>query len=323
MIKLITSDWIDYHVSLDASIEFENTIIKQSQKDIIIKHSSKLISRLSYKLYRFLKKIKVFRILSPLILRSKKGSPVYFGILMGANLQQCLPYFISNSSKSFYIFDAWEETHNSLVDFANDFKVKNVFVSSSQVAEKLNSLDSYCNFHWIPEGIEIKDYKFYNFHNRTIDVIQIGRKYDKYHNLIAEQLSNAGKKYLFEKKKGELIFPTRADFINGLASSKISICFPSSITHPQRSGQIETLTIRYLQSIASKCIIVGHAPDEMIKIFGYNPVIEAEMLNPFEQLEDILNKYERYLQLVEKNYQNLMRHQWTNRWHEIKEIIFA
>jgi hypothetical protein len=323
MLKLIVSDWIDYHVSLDASREFEKAIIELSQNDIIIKHSSKLICASFYILYRLLKKIKIFRFLSLLISKGKKDKPGYFEVLMSANLQQCLPYFISSSYKSFYVFDAWEMSHKTLVEFANDFKVDNVFVSSSQVAEKLNSLGSNCKFHWIPEGINIKDYKFYEFRERNIDAIQIGRKYDEYHNLIVDQLNNSGKKYLFEKKKGELIFPTRADFINGLASSKISICFPSSITHPKRSGQIETLTIRYLQSIASKCIIVGHAPDEMIKIFGYNPVIEADMINPFDQLLSILKNYEQYFQLVEMNYQNLLRHQWSKRWEEIKEIIFA
>jgi hypothetical protein len=323
MLKLIISDWIDYHVSLDTSKEFEDVIIESSKNEIIIKHSSKLVCGLFYKLYRFLKIIKIFHFLSPLIPNSKIGKPVYFEVLMGTNFQQCLPYFILSCRKNFYIFDLWEQTHNSLIEFVNDFKVDNVFVSSSQVAEKLASLKSNCNFYWIPEGIDIKDYNFYDFHKRTIDVIQIGRKYDKYHNLIVDQLKNSGKKYLFEKTKGALIFPTRGNFIDGLASSKISICFPSNITHPQRSGQIETLTIRYLQSIASKCIILGHAPDEMIKVFGYNPVIEADMLNPIDQLEDILNNYEQYFQLIEKNYQNLIRHQWTNRWDEIKEIIFA
>ena len=309
MLKLLTSDSDNYHVSLDTSREFEKSIIESSQKNIIIKKNIELFSKMTYKLYRFLKKMKIFSLLSSFIQESKKGKPVYFRVLMGADFQSCLPYFISSSSKNFYIFDAWEEIHRLITEFVNDFKVDNVFVSSSQAAKKLNAIDGNCKFHWIPEGIYIKDYKFCNFKAKNIDVLQIGRKYDLYHNMIVDQLSTAGKSYLFEKKKGELIFQTREEFVNGLAASKISVCFPSNITHPERSRQVETMTIRYLQSIASKCIIIGHAPDEMTEIFGYNPVVEADMQNPFNQLLSILNNYERYFHLIEKNYQNLMQHQ--------------
>ena len=153
--------------------------------------------------------------------------------------------------------------------------------------------------------------------------MQIGRKYDNYHDLIVDKFQRLNRIYLYEKKKGELIFPTRESFINGLAASKISICFPSNITHPDRAKGIETMTIRYLQSIASKCLIVGKAPEEMIKLFGYNPVIEADLLNPFGQLEEILNNYEDYIPLIEKNYSNILNHLWSNRWEDIQKVILA
>ncbi len=173
------------------------------------------------------------------------------------------------------MFDAWLDTHKIIIDFVNDFKVDNVFVSSSEAVKHLKKYGTNCKFHWIPEGINRNDYKFSNYEDKNIDIVQIGRKHDKYHELIVDKLLKLNRTYLYEKKKGELIFPTRESFINGLAASKISICFPSSITHPDRAKGIETMTIRYLQSIASKCLIVGKAPKEMIKLFGYNPVIDA------------------------------------------------
>jgi hypothetical protein len=110
-------------------------------------------------------------------------------------------------------------------------------------------------------------------------------------------------------------------FINGLARSKVSICFPSSITHPERAGKIETMTIRYLQSMVSKNLIIGKTPEEMITLFGYNPVIEVDMEDPVSQLNEILNNYNEYTGLIEKNYSAVVKdHTWRNRWQSIKEI---
>jgi hypothetical protein len=142
--------------------------------------------------------------------------------------------------------------------------------------------------------------------------------------MIVDSLAEKGYTYLYELKKGELIFPTRQDFIAGLAKTKISICVPSSVTHPERSGNIETMTIRYLQSMVSKCLIVGHAPKEMIDLFGYNPVIEIDFTNPVGQIESILNNYNSYTALIEKNYNEVIQHHtWQCRWEQIKMVYSA
>ena len=107
-----------------------------------------------------------------------------------------------------------------------------------------------------------------------------------------------------------------------MAKSKISICVPSSITHPDRSGNIETMTVRYLQSMVSKCLILGRAPKEMITLFGYNPVIEIDSEDPEGQIISIINNYSNYFGLIEKNYQTVLeKHTWNKRWAEIKLLI--
>jgi hypothetical protein len=240
---------------------------------------------------------------------------------MGYNPNLSLPYFFFEGSKNLFIFDAWPSTHDKIIDFANDFQICNIFVSSLQSSEMLKRYDSNCNFHWIPEGIDIKQYKFYDYKLKDIDVLQFGRKYDVYHNKIVNFLKDKGKIYLYEKQKGEIIFPEREDFISGLARTKISICFPSSITHPQRAEGIETMTIRYLQSMASKCLIIGIAPKEMMTIFGCNPIIDVDLNDPVNQLQTIMDNYENYWSLIEKNYVNLSNHTWQKRWEQIYKII--
>ena len=80
--------------------------------------------------------------------------------------------------------------------------------------------------------------------------------------------------------------------------------------------------MRYLQSMASKCLILGHAPAEMIKLFGYNPVIEIDWDHAEEQIEDILQHFHLHIPLIERNYKAVLaNHTWVHRFHQIKKIL--
>ena len=82
------------------------------------------------------------------------------------------------------------------------------------------------------------------------------------------------------------------------------------------------MTIRYLQSMAAKCLILGHAPKEMIDLFGYNPVVEIEMSDPVGQLQSLLNSFSDYIPLIEKNFNKVAsEHTWPHRWQQISSIL--
>lgn len=197
-----------------------------------------------------------------------------------------------------------------------------MFLSASQSVQMFQDTDIKERFFWIPEGINPEIYKCNPYNQKNIDVLALGRKFGKYHNNIVNFLEQNNKIYLYEKKTGELVFASRQSFIDGLARTKISICVPSSITHPERSGDIETMTIRYLQSFVSKCLVLGHAPEEMISLFGYNPVIEINYENPTLQLQTILDNFDDYIPLIEKNYAIVLKeHTWRNRWQQIVRIL--
>ena len=142
---------------------------------------------------------------------------------------------------------------------------------------------------WLPEATDPSEYSSsVPWAERDIDVLELGRKSNSFHGKIAAPLANAKRSHLFERVKGEIIFPDRKGFLEGLARSKISICFPCSQTHPERFGSVETVTNRYFESMASKCLIVGHAPRQLTDLFGYNPVIEVQEGADFEQIEFLL-----------------------------------
>jgi hypothetical protein len=247
----------------------------------------------------------------------------YFAVMLDLDQARVAPWFIRKARKSVYMFDAWPSRHGKIVRFVESWGVQYAFVSSSQAAERLGRLSQRCTFIWVPEGIDPTRYHPRSYLERDIDVLHLGRRYDAHHRLVVDALQRSGKSYLYEKEKGRVVFPQREDFIAGLARSKISICFPSSLTHPSRAGDVETMTVRYLQSMASKCLVLGHAPGEMIDLFGYDPVVEADMSAAPEQLIEILERFGDYVPLIEKNYSAVLAgHTWTHRWARIASLLF-
>lgn len=313
------------HVSLDTTNEFETIILLDNMVQIA-KEVNSVVLKATYFMFRLARKLGFSTIPTTkksLLKKPLKDSKHLFTVMMGLDEAKYKPYgYTTNHCRSIFLFDAWEKDYQRIIDFVNKYKIDFVFVTASQSAKKLNILFGDKKFFWIPEGIKKDEYQFKSYENKATDVLAIGRKFDEYHNKIKDELEKSGKKYLYEKVKGEIIFISREEFILGLADAKISICIPSNITHPERAGTIETMTVRYLQSMLSKCLIVGHAPQEMIALFGYNPVIEIDSHRPYEQLNEILINFEEYIPLIEKNYINTIKnHTWENRWNQIKTVF--
>ena len=83
------------------------------------------------------------------------------------------------------------------------------------------------------------------------------------------------------------------------------------------------MTVRYLQSMASKCLVLGHAPAEMKDLFGYNPVVEIEMDRAAEQVLALLADYDSYLPMIERNYALVTsEHTWDRRWERMSSLLF-
>jgi glycosyltransferase involved in cell wall biosynthesis len=301
--------------------EFEEAIT-ESKNIQEVRTDSYIISRF---FFRFWKSGLFSGIFKNQLLRFFKlifgGHKNYLIVLMGPRFPKCFPHVFRNGLKAIYLFDAWPTYFNYILRFVNDFKIDYLFVSSKQAAESLNKLIGKNNVFWVPEGVKPNDYKFLPAANRNIDVLSFGRKYDNFHQKIVEKLALKKVNYIFSSAN-EKLFPDKESFTKGLSGAKISVCFPTSVTHPERAGGVETMTNRFLQSMASKCLVLGKAPEEMIQLFGYNPVVEIDMNNPAEQIIEILENYENYSELIEKNFKTVAENQtWANRWEQISTIL--
>lgn len=237
-------------------------------------------------------------------------------VLMGTSFRKVVP-FVLPGRKYVYLFDAWPNAHDQIIAFLQEWGVQVCFLSIRAVVQDLTGKCPTCRFIWIPEAIDSSIYRPTPLAEKDLDVIIFGRKHIPYHMAVSSIIRDHGHTFI-----DDFIEPREA-FIDHLGRAKISVCFPLSMTDPIRSGGVETMTMRYLQSIASKCLVVGHATADMLELFGYNPVIEADLDYPADQLLDLLEHIQDYEELIEKNYCVVLEHhQWSHRWQRMAEVLF-
>ena len=275
-------------------------------------------SRQKNMLIRLLSKI-------PLLGRFKLGiqlEPVInFASMISGDFKLMLPYAFRSGRNFIYMYDAWPRFQGWIFPLLDFFNIRFVFFSSKQVF--LDHVQHYpqgrCKSMWLPEGINVKDYRFEPYAAKDIDLLEFGRIYQQYHDRIRQPLQAAGKHHLYQQAGAGLLFPDKRSFVKGLARAKMVICVPSNITHPERAEYISTMTLRYLQAMASKVLIVGITPMDMKELFAYTPIVEIDMENAAAQLLDVLEHYESYIPLIERNYQEVLNHhQWQHRWALMK-----
>jgi hypothetical protein len=201
--------------------------------------------------------------------------------------------------------------------------VKILFVTSSQVKDVLKSHFPSLQVYWIPEGININKYRKGSLlKTRTIDLLELGRVMPSFHeNIVNSKIANI-KNHCYTTNENNLLFPDFDSLIEGLSNSKITVCYPRCYTHPEMAGDIETLTQRYWECMLSRTLIVGKAPNELIRLLGYNPVIEVDFNNIVGQISLILENIESYQTFVNKNYEMAIEHgSWEQRINLIMEKL--
>lgn len=249
---------------------------------------------------------------------------INFAAMISGDFRLLLPYVFLSRQNFVYMYDAWPRFHKWIFPLLDFLNVRFVFFSSKQVW--LSHQEKYplsrCKSMWLPEGIDAAEYLALPFEDKNIDVLEFGRIYKDYHDKILPVLESSGRTHVYPKPGMPLLFPDKASFVAGLSRAKLVVCVPSNITHPERAENISTMTLRYLQAMASKVLIVGIMPSDMQELFPYLPIVELDMENAGEQIVEILNAYETYIPLIERNYTEVWNnHQWKNRWEVMKGIM--
>ncbi|MFB1490698.1 MULTISPECIES: glycosyltransferase [unclassified Thiocapsa] len=176
---------------------------------------------------------------------------------------------------------------------------------------------------WVPEGIDPSPYNpGKRLVERSIDVLEYGRTYPYFTTAVKDDVGNGGLRHVYPKA-GQQVFSNLAQLRAALSDSKALVCYPRSQTEPHIAGSVETVTLRYFEAIASRALVIGRAPQELIDLFGYNPAIEIDVSNlPGKAVVQALRDVERYQPLVERNYLRLLEvATWEVRAKEIIDLL--
>lgn len=202
--------------------------------------------------------------------------------------------------------DCWEPQYDRWVEFLRRAGIRRAFFTARQAAEAMTERVPGLQAEWLPEGIELGLFApDCPLTARSIDILELGRRSEQFHQAIRAHCEERGNRHLYQRSSHELVFATREAFREGMPDTKLLICFPSSLTNPERSGTVETMTLRYLEGIACKSVILGHAPRELVDLFGYNPVVEVDPVDPAGQVDRLLGNIGEHVSLVERNFARL------------------
>lgn len=250
---------------------------------------------------------------------------IYFSSLSGIEYIKIFQHYACRAKlKVIYQFDSW--THDNAINenAFRSFKIDIAFLSIRKAVEYFNSLQiPFFRAYWIPEAITLGSYRQSDYAEKDIDFLQYGRRWDWIHERLLPFCASKGLRYEhpLNCSTDKSQFKTRAELLTTLARTKTAICVPKTVTHPE-IYDLPTVTTRYFECMASKCLILGHAPEDLINLFGYNPVVEADNSDPMRQLEYLRDHYQEFLPLIEKNYRITQeKHQWRNRIVDMIDII--
>jgi hypothetical protein len=276
-------------VSMSAIGDLQDTLRKHGVKPIGFRDTRALVPRIIGK--------------AGVIRRYKNTSRAFFAAMMGKAESFLLPYSLS-MEPIVYCFDCWAPDYSWWVGFFKRYRIRTAFFSARSSASFFADALPGFKAIWVPEATNLDQYtQGPDLNSRSIDVLELGRRYEWFHTKVAEPLRAAGKSHLY----GDFsrMFSGRAKLREGFARTRISVCFPRSVTHPEMAGGVETVTHRYFESMASGCLLYGHCPDELRTLFGYNPLIEMDPNHPAQQILSLLREIDTYQPLVRKNYQRM------------------
>lgn len=222
-----------------------------------------------------------------------------------------------------FCWDVWEPQWEVWAEFLDRFHPPLVVTTALRSAEHLRGTLRSSRVAHLPEAIDIGRYDAgLPLNARSTDLLELGRRNSQWHDLVERAAETYNLKHLYERAPGEFVFADETTLVAGLSDSKISVCFPSNITHPDRSGSVSTVTSRYLESIASRCLLLGEAPGELSDLLGFNPAVTANMEHPWEQLHAILGSIERYQAQVDDAYSRVkLIGGWDCRAQQLMDLI--
>jgi hypothetical protein len=207
-----------------------------------------------------------------------------------------------------WICDCWPHDYSRWERLFRRNRIRLAFISSQGSTRYFAQRIAEMKCVWMPEACDPAEYlPQKHLAQRSIHLLELGRKFKPFHDAVRAPVAAAGFKHVFSLDGTRtFIFPNQPALLRALGDTMISVCFPKTITHPDLAGGLETTTLRYLESIASGCLIVGYCPTELRDLFGYDPVIKADPSDPGGQAVSLIRSIADYQALVDRNRARLL-----------------
>lgn len=213
-----------------------------------------------------------------------------------------IPEFSPAQRRELYLFcwDVWPSNMSRWQEIFEQLKPRKVFMTTTDAARVFKS--SAVHTEWMPDATDVSGFvPSTPLTDRTIDVLELGRKWNWLHTAITVPLQERGARHLYQPDETTIIFPNSESFTQGMQDSKCVVCVPGSITHPEKFGQFGALTPRYLETMAAGAIPVGVCPPDLREMLGYNPVVEIDRAHPMMTFDNLLNNLGPFSEVKERN----------------------
>ncbi len=210
-----------------------------------------------------------------------------------------------------FIWDCWPCYFEKVCAWFKKHNVRTAIFTSSQTAERMRERFPEMNIMYCPEGIDTSRYSAGKpLTERCIDLLEYGRG-------SGLNIEMDGMKHIRTKKDGKYLY-SNEQLVEVMADAKVTIALPRCVTEPQIAKDIETLTQRYWENMLSRIVMVGHAPQELVDLIGYNPVIKIDSEHLKKQILDIVAHIGDYQDWVDYNRKiALEMGEWVLRMKEV------
>lgn len=220
------------------------------------------------------------------------------------------------------IWDCWPCLDDRMSAWLKKHDVKTAIFTSRQNAERIQKRFPDMNILVVTEGVDTsKHHEGKLLKDRKIDFLEYGRT----NKLVIGESDFEGINHLCTGNLKKRL--TDEELEDAMADAKTTIVLTKNYTDPAIGADVETLTQRYWENMLSRIVMVGHAPQELVDLIGYNPVIEVPIgynseANFRNEVKNILEHIEDYQPLVDKNREMAVKlAPWNLRMQHVKEWL--
>lgn len=190
-----------------------------------------------------------------------------------------------------WCFDCWGPEFARWEAVLRRHRVALAFFSARDAANHFARAIPGMETVWLPEACDASRFMPGTpLHERSIKVLELGRKFERVHERIREPLREHGHRHVYSLDGANTVLFAGLDALfAGLGDTAMALCFPKTVTHPKKAGGVETMTQRYLEFIGSGTLAIGTSPREIVDLFGFDPVIALDETDPAGQILAILD----------------------------------